>query len=180
MIRFFYVSLTLWLFLLAVNESAQAQWSVGGGYELREENPAPGYNIRLQREFLRALPFTHLAVRSHFSFFSENQNAAQRSGSQQYYTVGVETIAGINMGISRPYAGIGIGYGHTEFFSEGEQANSGLYEENLTLNGFLGAEIQVLPFINPFIEYKFSQFIGTEHIENEQSGSLSLGLMLYF
>ena len=111
-------------------------------------------------------------MRAHFSHFSED-NKLTRSGitfSEEVinYDIGIAALAGVNIGLIEPYAGMGIGSEEiniTPNLISGliDQSNPMLVsilsqktENNLYWNALVGAKISVLPILKPFIEYRYT------------------------
>jgi hypothetical protein len=59
----------LLLLPLTFTKTADAQWSIGASYEVRDEEPTNGFGVRLERDILSAVPVVDLGLRGHFSFF---------------------------------------------------------------------------------------------------------------
>lgn len=175
--------------LFTVSKESFAQWSAGGGFELREQEPSKGVEFKLQRDFLTAVPILRLGIRGYGSIFPEqssglqggNGTATEFSVANISYHTGAALMGGLNMGMTNPYVGLGIGVHHFEVKTvqiNGESSRE--TNENIALQAIAGAEISLLPFIHPFIEYKFSQFRGAHGLEYDHTGSLSFGLMFKF
>lgn len=185
-VLFFFIVIVI---LFAVPKDSSAQWSAGGGFELREQEPSKGVSFKLQRDFLTAIPIIRLGIRGYGSIFPEQSSTFQGgngaptefSVANVSYNTGAALMGGLNMGITNPYVGLGIGVHHFEVKTvqmNGEISRE--TNENIALHAIAGAEIALLPFIHPFIEYKFFQFRGRHGLEYDHTGSLSFGLMFKF
>ncbi len=185
-ILFFFLVIVI---LFTVPEESSAQWSAGGGFELREQEPSKGVSLKLQRDFLTAIPIIRLGIRGYGSIFPEQTStfqggsgaATEFSVANISYQTSAALIGGLNMGMTNPYVGLGIGVHHFEVKTvqmNGE--TSRVTNENIAIQAIAGAEIALLPFIHPYIEYKFSQFSGEHGLEYDHTGSLSFGLMFKF
>ena len=70
-LRFLLIIALLPVSLLTIN-SANAQFALGGGLELREEEPKTGINIRLEKELGFSLPFVTFRGRELPGFFTDD------------------------------------------------------------------------------------------------------------
>lgn len=163
--------------LIFTTQQTQAQYAIGAAYEIRDENPENGFGLRLEKGFFSSLPIVDLGVRAHFSFFNETTdirvNDIEVSTEVDAYDYGLALLGGVNVGIVKPYVGFGVG-------SERFDADSQFTENNFYWNGFGGAEITLLPFLNPFIEYRIKNLSGTEDIEYNNVNRLAIGVNLRF
>lgn len=170
-----------------VTETATAQWGIGASYELRNESPKNGFGLRVEKEILSVVPLIDFQVRGHFSTFSE-ENSVTRDGividrEFDVYDFGVALVGGVKLGVVKPYVGAGLGSERFKF--EGISVGSGsvgdsFSESNYYWNGFGGAEMTLLPFLKPFIEFRYSQLFDTDDLEFDKVSRLAIGVNLRF
>ncbi|MEX2410502.1 MAG: outer membrane beta-barrel protein [Candidatus Paceibacterota bacterium] len=153
-----------------------AQWGIGAGVEIRDEDPTTGVGIKLERELLSKAPIVDLNLRGHFSWFSdENAESIYPSAiitPVDVYDYGAALVFGVKLGLVKPYVGAGIG---TERYSE--ENNS---MDNFYWNGLGGAEITLLPFLKPFIEFRYSKLVDTDEIRYDNYNRLAIGVNFRF
>lgn len=170
---------------------SKAQWSVGLSYELRDEEPKNGFGARLEREILTPFPAINIGLRAHFSFFTEEKLTSENGIETdrfdfETYDVGVSGLLIFNIGLLRPYAGIGLGLDNTsiESFSLPESQDISVREEIKSLDAYLlataGAYIDVLPFLSPFIDFRFTQLSGRDEFDYNSYNRISAGISLRF
>ncbi len=163
--------------LLVATQQTQAQYAVGAAYEIRDENPENGFGLRLEKGIFSNLPLIDLGMRAHFSFFNETTeltvDETDVSTEVDAFDYGLALLGGVNVGIVKPYIGLGIG-------NERFDADPLFTESNFYWNGFGGAEITILPFLNPFIEYRIKNLSGTEDIDYSNVSRLAIGVNLRF
>lgn len=181
---------TLLLLPLTLVDTADAQWSVGASYEVRDEDPTNGFGVRLERGILSAVPVVDIGLRGHFSYFNET-NEASFSGATIDQTIesfdfGLAATGGISVGLVAPYVGIGIGWDNSSLeYSEDIGGSSTEFREefdteDLYWNGFAGAEVTILPMLSPFIEYRFTKITGREDVDLDNVSRLAIGVSLRF
>ena len=105
-------------------EMSNAQFAIGGGYQLRNESPKSGFTIIAEQGFLGRVPLITLKTRVHFSAFSDQlsiedldiQDLSQATEAQlsalhniSTYDYGAAVLLGLNLGLVAPYLGAGIG-----------------------------------------------------------------------
>lgn len=165
------------LSILILQQPVQAQFTVGTSYEIRNEDPSNGFGFRIQRGILGDMPILDLGMRAHFSFFNGTTNIgpnnAEISTKVDAYDYGVAGVAGLKLGLVKPYAGIGVG-------NERFDAASLFTENNFYWNGFAGADITLLPFLHPFIEFRIKNLSGTNDVTYNNVSRLALGINLSF
>ena len=176
-----------------------AQFEVGVSYELREESPQNGFGLKIERGLLPNIPLVNIGTRIHFSHFSEDNNLTQSgitfSEEVINYDLGIALVAGINVGIIEPYAGLGIGSEEINITTDlisglMDQSNPMLLsilsqktENNLYWNALVGAKISVLPVLRPFIEYRYTDTrLGKPRLEqfSPQVGRVIVGIAIKF
>jgi len=174
---------TILLIYLPLKESAHAQFGIGASYEVRDEYPTNGFGFRLEKGLMGKNHILDLSVRGHFSYFNETNNFSIGEGvslsrDMDVYDYGIAVLLGVRLGIVKPYAGAGIGLDRFKQTTEREQYN--IKENNFYWNAFGGAEFTLLPVISPFIEYRISQFTGTEDLTFDRVNRLAFGIYLRF
>lgn len=174
---------------LTLTETAEAQWSIGASYEMRDDDPTNGFGVRLERDVLSAVPIVDLGLRGHFSYFNES-NDLTREGvtfdqTIQSYDFGVAATGGVSVGLVKPYVGLGIGLDNTSLeYSGGDVGGVNLQEDfdtqDFYWNGFVGAQVTIVPILNPFIEYRFTDISGREDVGFDTASRLAIGVSLSF
>lgn len=161
------IPLTIILAII-LSTNSFAQFEIGASYELRDADPQNGFGIRIQKGILEKLPVINLALRAHGSYFSEENSVDPNNQSFSYsedltnYDVGVAAIAGVSLGLLDPYVGVGLGTQNYERAIKDVQndPNNAVpqdgQESSLYWNVSAGAEVTVLPFLKPFVEYRYS------------------------
>ncbi len=171
--------------------STYAQLEIGASYELRDEDPQSGFGVRIEKGFLEQLPLAKIAMRAHFSFFSE-ENEVDEGGltySQDLtnYDFGVAIIGGVSVGLIEPYIGLGLGSTTLEVKNDFSSSLPGLdpmedqNESNIYWNGFLGAKVSIIPLVKPFVEYRYSDSSLSEpEVAKVKTGRIIFGVSLSF
>jgi len=179
----------LLLLPLSLTETADAQWSIGASYEMRDEDPTNGFGVRLERDILSAVPIVDLGLRGHFSFFNESNDVSSGGvtfdQTIQSYDFGVAATGGVSIGLVKPYVGLGIGWDNTSLdYSGGDVEGVNLQEDfeaqDFYWNGFVGAQVTIIPILNPFIEYRFTDISGREDVGFDTVSRLAIGVSLSF
>ncbi len=170
--------------LTLATEQAEAQWGIGASYEIRNEDPNNGFGFRVEKEILSGLPLLDLNMRGHFSFFNETnrvtlQDGIRASQDLDVYDFGLAAVAGFNIGMVKPFAGLGIGRERFELSADHQNLQS-FKESNFYWNAFGGAEVSLLPFLKPFIEYRISRLTSTDDLDVDNVGRLAVGVNLRF
>lgn len=180
----------LLLLPLTLTDTADAQWSIGASYEVRDEDPTNGFGLRLERSILSAVPVVDIGIRGHFSYFNET-NEASFSGATidqtiESYDFGIAATGGVSVGLVKPYVGLGIGWDNSnlEYSDDITDSEIGLTEEfdasDFYYNGFVGAEVTIVPVLSPFIEYRFTKITGREDVGIDDASRLAIGVSLSF
>lgn len=176
----------LFIFALPAKDTVIAQWGIGASYEIRTEDPTNGFGVRLEREILSGIPLLDFNVRAHLSYFNDTNYLSRReiviSGDFDVYDIGLAATAGLSIGLVKPYVGLGIGSERYKFSPDipVEVADAAFKERGYYWNGFGGAEITILPFIKPFIEYRISRLSSMDDIDFDNIGRFAIGLNLRF
>lgn len=176
------ITISFLLAFISISQSAHAQWAVGASYEIRDEDPENGFGFRLERSFLQDAPLIDLGIRAHFSYFNEENNVSRDdftfSRQIDVYDYGLAALAGVKLGIVKPYVGLGIGNQQFKFNADVEGFD--FSESSFYWNGFGGAEFTLLPVLNPFIEYRIANLTSTDDIEFDNVSRLAIGINLRF
>ncbi|PKD43570.1 hypothetical protein [Rhodohalobacter barkolensis] len=171
---------------------AHSQTGIGGGLDIRSEAPTSGYSLRLEYRVLKLPPVADLRIRVHGSYFSETKKVSYEMNGlstdvfeeKSAFDVGSAALAGFNLGLIKPYTGIGLGLDSSEFVTARSLSNpnrlEGINEENLFWNLFFGAELDLIPYVKPFFEYRFIQLVKPKNIDFKDSERFSMGVMLRF
>lgn len=157
-----------------------AQWGIGAAFEIRDEVPTTGVGIKLEREILSKAPIVDLNLRGHFSWFNDNNAESiidhALNTKANVYDYGAALVFGVKLGLIKPYVGAGIG---TEKYKE-ESSRLNYSEDNFYWNGFGGAEITLLPYLKPFIEFRYSKLVDTDEIRFDNYNRLAIGVNFRF
>lgn len=166
--------------LISVNNTVNAQFAIGASYEVRSEDPQNGFGFRLEKGLLKGVPLLDLGVRAHFSYFNDtneiSNNGISTSTEIDVYDYGLAALAGVKLGLIKPYVGLGIG--NQQFKFEAQEVLDD--ESSFYWNGFGGAEITLLPLFNPFIEFRIARLTGTEDVDIDNISRLAIGVNLRF
>ncbi len=195
------------VFLLLSSQLANAQFAIGGGYQMRNESPKAGFTIIAEQGFLGRVPLITLKTRVHFSAFSDqisikdldvkgfaDATEAQLSSLHDLssFDYGAAVLLGLNLGLVAPYLGAGLGneslelnYKFTDAISfPGNISLDDVSDNGFYWNGFIGADVSPIPFLKPFFEYRFSgmlgEKLGAEEINYTQNGRITFGLKIQF
>lgn len=184
MLKKILISAALMLFAIPL----AAQTEIGVSYEIRDESPKNGFGARLETRILKGLPIIQLGLRAHFSYFSEENDIS--SGGLSYsrelhnYDFGVAATGGFSLGLLTPYVGLGLG-SETADLKFKDIQNAGTRPEDkedsaVFWNTFAGAKVTLLPFLKPFVEYRFSGGnLEMPHL-SDKSGRVIFGIVLSF
>lgn len=169
--------------LTPIYNTANAQWALGAAYEVRSENPENGFGFRLEKGFLNEMPLLDLSLRAHFSYFSDEANVDLKGadisfGQIDVYDYGLAALAGVKLGLVKPYVGLGIGNQQFNFDAIDDPAD--FDDSSFYWNGFGGAEVTILPLFNPFIEYRIARLTSTDDIDIDNVSRLAIGVNLRF
>lgn len=193
-IKYLFTAFASFLLLgTAVPQVAQAQWGIGASYEIRDKIPENGFGVRLERGILQGLPILDLGLRAHFSYFSDDNNVSEGSISYSEdvtdYDFGITALAGVNIGLVKPYVGVGLG-SNTVDVNYKDVSGVTLEDGNdskVYWNALVGAELSPIPVLKPFVEYRYSD-VGKKFFENvtnaterdSYNGRLIFGILLSF
>lgn len=159
--------------LIPVSNTVSAQFAIGASYEIRSEDPTNGFGFRLEKGILQNMPLLDFGLRAHFSYFNDTNDT-----EIDVYDYGLAALAGVKLGLIKPYVGLGIGNQQFNFDADAEDFSSD--ESSFYWNGFGGAEITLLPLLNPFIEYRIARLTGTDDIDIDNISRLAIGVNLRF
>ncbi|WP_083750065.1 outer membrane beta-barrel protein [Rhodohalobacter halophilus] len=184
-----YTALLLLFMSFSSPDDGYAQVGIGGGLDIRSEELTNGYGVRLEYTFFKLPPIADFRFRLHGSYFYE-ESAIQSevnglrstvTQSSSAFDVGVAVLAGVNIGMIGPYAGVGLGVDSSEINPrQGITQYSRIKEENIFWNVLFGAELEMIPYVKPFFEYRFMHLFQTGNIDFKESERLSLGVVFRF
>lgn len=167
----------------------QAQWSIGASYEIRQESPEKGFGGRIGYALLGNQSMLDLRLRGHLSYFSEeyqNYRDFDVPAELTNYDFGLMAVGGVSLGMLTPYVGLGLGANTFKLQGDDLPDNSPFDEtesnSKISWTGLAGAEVSVLPFLHPFVEYRFepADRPGFADFGDSDSGRIVLGLSLSF
>jgi len=175
----------------AIPQASSAQWSLGASYEIRNEAPKNGFGVRLERDILQKLPIVNLGLRAHFSYFNEDNNVTENGVSYSRdltnYDYGLAAVGGVNVGLISPYIGLGLGSSTLDVnrsnLPSGSPLDDNANDSAIYWNGFVGAEVQLIPILHPFVEYRLENVADYKsELSNidESDGRLMFGVSLSF
>lgn len=168
---------------------AQAQWSIGASYEIREESPKNGFGGRIGYALLGNQSMLDVRLRAHLSYFSEEYDNYRDFGvpaELTNYDFGLMAVGGLSLGLLKPYVGLGLGASTFKLQGDDLPQNSPFDESEsdskISWTGMVGAEVSPLPFLHPFIEYRFepADRPGFADIRDSDTGRFIFGLSLSF
>ncbi|MFU8812511.1 MAG: outer membrane protein [Balneolaceae bacterium] len=193
---FVFSALLAGLFLTVSTQSAYAQWGVGVSFELRDENPEDGFGLRVERRVFQQLPVVQFNMRAHFSYFRDTETISfftpgdplQTDTELETFDFGLGLTGGIPIGLIFPYVGLGLGLDDTSFDADmvfRDDAGNALSPEPFSQtdfywNLFVGGEISVLPFLKPFIEYRFTDIANRGDVTPDTVNRVSIGVNVRF
>jgi opacity protein-like surface antigen len=180
------------LFIFCTSNDLYAQASLGANLDVRSEDPSNGAGIRFEYRILHLPPVAEIRLRAHGSYFYEKSVReyethglkSEVTRELEAFDFGAAALAGINLGLISPYAGVGLG-GDSSWFTVAKESGdpsreSGVNEMNPYWNIFMGAEFTLIPYINPFFEYRFMKLIESGNVNFRETERFSIGLMLRF
>lgn len=176
----------------ALPQTARAQWGIGASYEIRDQVPKNGFGVRLERGILQGLPVLDLGLRAHFSYFSDENNVSDGSISYSEeitdYDLGLTALAGVNIGLVKPYVGVGLGSNTVDVnYQDAPSGFSDDEDSKVYWNALVGAELSPIPLLKPFVEYRYTD-VGEDFFKNatdtetrdSYNGRLIFGILLSF
>jgi len=170
------------LFFIPLHETANAQWSVGVSYEYRNEDPNSGFGLRAERSILESVPLLDLSLRGHFSYFNETTEVSRQginfTSDLSVYDFGFAALAGFTIERVSPYVGLGIG--NERFKLSTDVQDLSFKERNFYWNGFIGAEIEILPYLKPFVEFRAGRLTGIDEVETDNINRFAIGVNVHF
>ncbi|MCC5934069.1 MAG: hypothetical protein JJU35_07445 [Balneolales bacterium] len=168
---------------------AQAQYILGASYEVRSDEPTTGFGLHFQNNFSVIPMLLDVGIRFQTSFYNEKYSFSTESISFERedtsYDFGLGLIATVGVGLIAPYAGVGLGYEVFDRTStllgapgvgieDPDGDDSGLY-----YYGAIGAGISAIPFVRPFVEYRYRGISGSDFMPSNY-GTWAFGLQLRF
>lgn len=172
----------------AIPQQSQAQFRLGASYEIRQEAPKHGFGARVERSLMGdGSSMVQLRARAHFSYFSEkfeNYKSNPFSAELKNYDFGVAGVVGVKVGFVTPYAGLGLGAAtfdlQREDLPQGSPFEESESESKIGWTGFIGAEVNPIPLLNPFVEYRFDPENRPDFadLKDSSTGRIIFGLSL--
>src|SRR5690625_6830302 len=102
-------------------------------------------------------------MRAHFSYFNDTNSITLKdidfSSDIDMYDYGIAAIAGLKLGLVRPYVGLGIGNQQFNYDPEDNQEITDVitdYASCFYWNGFVGDVCYILSFLRHFIAYRIA------------------------
>lgn len=180
---------TMCTFIITLASPAQAQLGLGVSYEERPDAPTQGFGIQLETELLPINLIATVKARLHFSYFSQDAslsvpldgNASVELGNIENYDFGGAILGGLNLGFFTPYVGLGAGLDNWKF--ELQNYERSYDEQALQYYGILGASLSIFPKLEPYVEYRLSEYGSIEDVReqiDEGKGRFILGVTLRF
>lgn len=184
------------LLVLGFSFQAHAQ-AIGVAYERQNEDPQNGFSARLEGE-LFSLPLIAINARAQFGFFTNDDvslDVRDQNLSEVRYDASTWDAAAFligEAGLPLPinvYAGVGFGYsvssasvtGNTESFVPIGVTAEDVDESSFIYNGLLGLKFSSIPFIKPFVEWRYVGFSNEVNADELQAPSRwAFGINLEF
>ena len=170
------------LFFIPLHETADAQWTAGVSYENRSEDPNGGFGVRVERIVLEGVPLLDFRLRGHFSYFSENTQVSREginfNSDLSVYDFGVAALAGFTIERISPYVGLGIG--NERFKLSTDVSGLSFKERNFYWNGFIGTEVELLPYLRSFVEFRAGRLTGIDEVETDNINRFAIGVNFHF
>src|SRR5690625_2278069 len=177
-------ALVLLASVLFISQPASAQSAIGASYEMQNKNTENGFRVRVDRSILANLPPLDLSMRATFSYFNDTNNNTLNnidfSSEIDMYDYGIAAIAGLKLGLVRPYVALGIGNQQFNYDPEDNQEITDVIPDDASSfywNGFGGAEISILPFLSPFIDYRIANLISADDINCDSISKMAIFLI---
>lgn len=160
-IRLFMVFFFCMLVEIGFTQTASAQMRIGFNYQLRNTIPKRGYGISLEPTVYRYKKLV-VDVRGFLGYF--NHNGMQTLGDPtlpsdtfnrniKYYVFGLGGVVRYKFRYFDPFVSLGIGFNSYKVTSRGYVTIKSSY----LYNGSVGVEIEPIPVIKPFIEYRYTR-----------------------
>ena len=190
--------------------TAQAQFGIGGSYEIRNQTPETGFGVRIEKGIGLPIPLVKLGVRASASHFSKDNQITRDNGVSFEYDrsvtsidYGVTLLGKVQLGFVKPYVGVGVGGTRSNMEidnirdiqdTDPNLPDAGdlddIEKSEFTYHGIIGGEFSLIPLLNPFIEYRVNNYSPSLNIESSQdqieesikgsNGRIMFGVMLRF
>jgi len=180
------------LFISLPYSNSYAQWSIGGAFEIQDEDPTNGFSLRIEREMLKILPAVDIRLRLIGSRLGEdvdiNVSGIRLTQNITLWEGGLTGIAGFSTGVLRLYSGFGGGFARIESEAEdvefsdvpvGEVIDE-VSESSFYWNIIAGFEFTPIPLITPFFEYRFINVTDDDGFGFDNINRLALGVSVGF
>lgn len=196
------------LIVFATVSSTQAQFAIGGSYEIRNEVPETGFGVRIEKGISLPVPLINLGIRASASHFSKDNRITRSDGGANFsfdrevtsIDYGVTLLGKVQLGFVKPYIGLGIG-GTKSNMNIDDITSPDLPDTQLpdpddidksefTYHGLIGGEFSIIPLLNPFIEYRVNDYSASMNLQSsrqqleesiqESNGRIMFGITLRF
>lgn len=169
--------------LIFFSTEVMGQYMLGISYEKRSDEPTNGLGIQFQNNF-SPIPLLSLSARFQASYYNEKysltQNATTFERTDTSYDLGIGLVAGVNVGLVAPYAGVGIGM---EFFNREETIAGGVSssgdDSGFFYYGLVGVGVSIIPVLRPFVEYRYRGITKSDFMPSEH-GTWAFGVAIRF
>ena len=94
------------------------------------------------------------------------------------YDFGVAALAGITIERVSPYIGLGIE--NERFKLSTDVSGLGFKERSFYWNGLIGTEIEVLPYLRPFVVFRAGRLTGIDQVETDNINRFAIGVNFHF
>ncbi len=150
---------------------------VGASYEIRDQDPTNGFGIRLEKNALNLI-LVNLRTRANFSMFSGDSRITAAGidydNKVEGWDLSGALTVGFNLGLFGPYAGLGAGVEQVNTESsfitdDGKEFSTFTY-------GILGVEMPLIPFVKPFLEYRYNAFLEDPKNYRQSSSRFMIGV----
>ena len=147
------------LILIGVDgfQTASAQQvRVGFNYTYRNAEPKSGFGIIIEPT-VYSIPHFDIDVRGFYNSLSTNDTRTYFTDTfnikVNHYDIGTDAVGRFKLKFVDPYVALGVGYTSYKIMGRGysQIKTSFLYD------GSLGLEISAIPYIKPFVEYKYTR-----------------------
>jgi len=161
-------------------------WSAGASFDVRDRSPTGGFGFRLEREmwpgYDLGLVTADIRLRIHFATlteFTDSYRHLEVPVELTAYDFGLSALAMSEFFILEPYLGPGIGWEVYNAYEDGFGPKQ-LRDLNPHVSLIAGTRLPIHPHVAPFVEYRFSQLIGTESYTHSRQHRLSFGVAMNF
>lgn len=148
--------LLLALFGITIPQSAEAQIRVGANYGYRNAKPKSGFGISLEPTAYSTKLYD-IDVRGYYNSFSTSDSKTYSGESFdrkiEHYDSGIDLVGRYKLPFVDPYIAIGVGF--SSYKITGRDYSQ--IKTSFLYNGSVGLEINPIPYVKPFVEYKYTK-----------------------